>query len=132
MTEFTADGVNYTCHMYISGQEDEFGYGDVLEVSHNANGWNTYWDTLTEYTVAGLGFSSGYSLAYAEAYWDSVAPLYDVTWGPTGKRAWQFKTNSSGCCTTFTNVGAEQTWNDLDFWALNGPPSPFEIIGVDR
>lgn len=127
MTEYTADSVNYTCDVYIGGQHDLFGEGDLFTAALGSGGWETFWDGQKEYTITGLGFSSGYSVARGEAKWGSSNPAFNVTWGPSGKTAWQYKTDSSGCCTSYTNVLSGATKVNDGLWSIGTPPSPFSI-----
>lgn len=137
ITEYTPDNLNYTCDDISSYP---FGQGDLFSVSHTSPGWQTYWDGNPEETnvISSLGFGSGYARVRDELYWTSNLPTYLVNWGPSGQGSWDFKTNSSGCCLSYTPVQANQAspeygdtqdgdndWNVLT--SAGTPPSPFYI-----
>jgi hypothetical protein len=106
--------------------------GDQVKVQYasGSNTWQSYDNGTAEIPGAlALGFSSGYSVARGEvAVTDTTRPNFYITWG-TGP-IWEFMTNSSGCCTTYTGVASnasQATRDDLDSdndWYIGHPDPP--------
>lgn len=123
---------NLQCDQFVGGQKDLFGEGDTFAAALGTNGWETFWDSIQEYTITGLGYNSGYSVARGEAKYYSTQPSFNVTWGPSGQEEWEYKTNSSGCCQTYTPVGNNATPYSYPsgYWSVGTPPAgggPFSI-----
>lgn len=133
VTEYATNSnpTNFICDVDFQGQQSLFGFGDTFAVALGNNGWETFFDSNKDDTVTGLGYNSGYSVARGEAKYASTTPDYNVTWGPSGQEAWQYKTDPNGCCTTYTNVpsGANK-WQyptNANNWSVGSTPSPFSI-----
>lgn len=123
-------GFRYQCDIYQNIARTDFGSGGNF-AAVLATHWEAFYNSNQIATPVALGFSSGYTVARAEAQWTTSAPTYDVTWGPSGQTPkWQFKTDSSGCCTSYTNVA---NYGSTDFpgdggWGFNqSSPPAFEI-----
>lgn len=109
-----------------------FGDGGLFAVAVGSNGWEAYRNSTSYYNPPPLHFSSGWSIARAEARVDptSSGPSYAITWGPSGHTAWQFKTATQGYTTINTSLVIENDDIDTDGdsdWSLQGSPSPFNL-----
>jgi hypothetical protein len=110
---------SYYCNMYFGG----FGTNYRLASVHGSNGWSTYENGTLLDGPWSLGYTGGYSVARAEAYWSSSGPSYDFTWGPSGYTAWQYST-CGGC--SYTTISSASSANSGG-WNIGSPPSPFDI-----
>lgn len=124
-----SNGIDYTCNIYETISRDAFGNGNLYASALGSNGWEAFFNSnpIGSPQSVNLGFSSGFSVARAEALWSNAAPTYDMTWGPNGQVQWQYKTNSSGCCTSYTNVpSSAHTYGQSDGWTV-GNPTNFHV-----
>jgi hypothetical protein len=110
---------NYTCDMTFAS----FGADHRLAVVKVAAGWQSYEDGVVIDGPFSLGFTAGYSVARAEAYWASTGPTYGFTWGPSGETAWQYTTDGGSTYTTISTATSGQDGG----WSIGSPPSPFSI-----
>jgi hypothetical protein len=128
--EYASDdlGKAYTCTIYQNIARSNFGSGGNFAAALGSNGWEAFYNSNPIGNPVTLGFSSGFSVARAEGAWTSADPAYDMTWGPSGQTPkWQYKTNSSGCCQTYTDVPSDaHEYGSGNGWNL-GTPTNFHV-----
>ena len=104
--EYLSDdlGVGIKCEIYQNIARSDFGSGGNFSAVL-ATHWEAFYNSNQIGSPVALGFSGGYTIARAEARWSGSPPSFDVFWGSSGHTPlWQFETNPSGCCTSYTNV----------------------------
>jgi hypothetical protein len=123
--ETETSGGNYVCPK--TNGIAAFGNGGLFAVAHApSGGLEAFWNSNVFYGPIDVGFSAGYSIARAESRWTSSGPTYNMTWGPSGQTAWQFKTDGGSYQTINVSSGVQNA-PPLDVWHLGGTPSPFTI-----
>jgi hypothetical protein len=123
MIEHRPSGGSYTCDIYFGGFGTQHKFS-VLRAS-DGSGFSAYLDGNYFAGPWALGFPSN-GVAFASAEYNGTAPSsYDFIWGPTGSTTpWQQTTNYGS---TWSTVTSASTTNDLNFWTIQGVPSPFHI-----
>jgi len=114
-----------------------FGSGGLFDVVYQNGAWQAKQNGNTVATASGLGFTSGWSVAGDEAFagqgpsCTGTGPSEAITFGPSGRNAWQFTTNNGSTYSTIQTSAVDQnTDSDCDGdgdWNLGGTPSPFNI-----
>ena len=140
---------NYTCHP-IQGITP-FGSGGQFAIVHISGGWEAQWNGQSVYkwvTPAAADMTSGDSVARAETYWEEpdqgfpgsgfYVKFGDNDWAQTGDAGghwiWEFKTNSNGCCTSWTPVvstNPNSQINPTGDWTFGSPDGTGLPNGVD-
>jgi hypothetical protein len=132
----------YECPVLNS--EPGFGDGHLFAVKHSSGYWHALEDGNSLWSSGNgidLNFSTGHSVAFAEAVFDP-SPSYSlpaeaITFGPLHQIGYSFTTDhgvswtdvSNSCPSCYNNLDTDFDWdlnNDND-WNLYALPSPFNI-----
>jgi hypothetical protein len=104
----------------------QFGSGGLFAVAKGTNGWQAFWNSNQVAGPLNMGFVSGTSTVRDEALWTGAQPSENITFGPMGQTAWQFKVGSGSYQTVQISSG-DQDPPGTSYWHLGGSPSPFTI-----
>lgn len=121
---------NYKCDVIPSTvTRDTFGNGNEFACALGVNGWGCFFNSNKEESEVSLGFSGGYTVARAEAFWGNAHPSWDLTWGGSSGTPWQYKLDSgsyedirSGAIRyQFSSPSGNANWN------INSGEPPFGV-----